>query len=142
MYQYPDYLIHYGVPGMKWGVRRKQASSGSKKSRRQKRRATYSKDYLESESLRKKNYKQLSNAELNKLNKRMNLEQNYKRLNPKGIDKGIAVSKKIIAVGATAAGIYALSKNPWVGVGKNILTTANAARVAKTAAKVGYYVVR
>lgn len=142
MYAYPDYLAHYGVPGMKWGVRRKQVSSGSKKSRRQKRRATYSKDYLESEPLRKKNYKQLSNAELNKLNKRMNLEQNYKRLNPKGIDKGIAVSKKIIAVGATAAGIYALSKNPWVGVGKNILTTANAARVAKTAAKVGYYVVR
>lgn len=22
MYQYPDYLMHYGVPGMKWGVRR------------------------------------------------------------------------------------------------------------------------
>lgn len=22
LYQYPDYLMHYGVPGMKWGVRR------------------------------------------------------------------------------------------------------------------------
>lgn len=22
MYQYPDYLMHYGVPGMKWGVRK------------------------------------------------------------------------------------------------------------------------
>ena len=22
MYQYPDYLMHYGVKGMKWGVRR------------------------------------------------------------------------------------------------------------------------
>lgn len=142
MYAYPDYLAHYGVLGMKWGVRKKQVSTGSKTSRRQKRRATYSKDYLESEPLRKKNYKQLSNAELNKLNKRMNLEQNYKRLNPKGIDKGISVSKKIIAVGATAAGLYALSKNPWVSVGKNILTSANAARVAKTAATVGYYVVR
>ena len=22
MYQYPDYLMHYGVKGMKWGVRK------------------------------------------------------------------------------------------------------------------------
>lgn len=29
MYQYPDYLIHYGVPGMKWGVRKKNYSSTS-----------------------------------------------------------------------------------------------------------------
>ena len=24
MYQYPDYLMHYGVPGMKWGVRKQR----------------------------------------------------------------------------------------------------------------------
>lgn len=29
MYQYPDYLIHYGIPGMKWGVRKKDYSSTS-----------------------------------------------------------------------------------------------------------------
>lgn len=29
MYQYPDYLIHYGVSGMKWGVRKKDYSSTS-----------------------------------------------------------------------------------------------------------------
>ena len=28
MYQYPDYLMHYGVPGMKWGVRKQRATSG------------------------------------------------------------------------------------------------------------------
>ena len=28
MYQYPDYLMHYGVPGMKWGVRKQRVASG------------------------------------------------------------------------------------------------------------------
>ena len=28
MYQYPDYLMHYGVPGMKWGVRKQRVTSG------------------------------------------------------------------------------------------------------------------
>lgn len=31
MYQYPDYLLHYGVPGMKWGVRRKITEYGTPK---------------------------------------------------------------------------------------------------------------
>lgn len=28
MYQYPDYLIHYGVPGMEWGVRKQRVTRG------------------------------------------------------------------------------------------------------------------
>lgn len=28
MYQYPDYLIHYGVPGTKWGVRKQRVTRG------------------------------------------------------------------------------------------------------------------
>ena len=38
MYQYPDYLMHYGIPGMKWGVRHAQ-----KKAARKTRKAAYRK---------------------------------------------------------------------------------------------------
>ena len=29
LYQYPDYLMHYGVKGMRWGRRRYQNEDGS-----------------------------------------------------------------------------------------------------------------
>ena len=31
MYQHQDYLMHYGVPGMKWGVRKRRVTTGKKK---------------------------------------------------------------------------------------------------------------
>lgn len=37
MYQYPDYLMHYGVRGMKWGQRRRQRLIGQSKKQMSKR---------------------------------------------------------------------------------------------------------
>ena len=37
LYQYPDYLMHYGVPGMKWGQRRRQMLIGQSKKQMSKR---------------------------------------------------------------------------------------------------------
>lgn len=37
MYQYPDYLMHYGVRGMKWGQRRRQRLIGRSKKQMAKR---------------------------------------------------------------------------------------------------------
>lgn len=116
-----SYLAHYGIKGMKWGVRRYQNKDGSRTALGKKRRQ-YSNDYTSTVSLRKKSYKELSNDELRTLNKRLNLESEYRRLNPKNIDKGMYYAKKVIGVSGTLAGIYAIANNPWVKVGKNILS--------------------
>lgn len=39
MYQYPDYFMHYGIPGMKWGVRK-----AKRKIRKAKRLQSYAND--------------------------------------------------------------------------------------------------
>ena len=43
MYQYPDYLMHHGVPGMKWGVRK--ARRKIKKASRLKKKASEERAY-------------------------------------------------------------------------------------------------
>lgn len=47
MYQYPSYMYHYGVKGMKWGVRRRQDYAQVKSARKNYKAAKkqYSKDY-------------------------------------------------------------------------------------------------
>lgn len=116
-----DYLVHYGIKGMKWGIRRYQNKDGSYTSAGKRRRRTYSSDYEETRSLRKKSAKELSNEELKKLNKRMNLESEYKRLNPRGIFRGQQIAKTAIGLAGTVGGLYAISYSPWVNTGKEIL---------------------
>lgn len=68
-------LYHFGVKGMKWGVRKDRKRSVSSKHSR-----SDNKDYTESRDLLKKSPNKLSNAELRKINERLNLEQQYSNL--------------------------------------------------------------
>lgn len=72
-------LYHYGVLGMKWGVRRSQAKLNriQKKAKRQ----NWSEDATEAAKIRTKKPKQMSNSELKKINERTRLENEYKNLN-------------------------------------------------------------
>ena len=76
-------LYHFGVKGMKWGVRKdRKRSVSSKRSR------SDSKEYTESRHLLKKSPNKLSNAELRKINERLNLEQQYSNLTTSQKQKG------------------------------------------------------
>lgn len=76
-------LSHYGIRGMRWGVRRYQNSDGTYTSigKKRKRQETAHEDYISAHS--KKSVKSMSNAELKARNNRLQMEQQYANLTRK-----------------------------------------------------------
>lgn len=116
-----DSLAHYGIKGMKWGVRRYQNKDGSYTSAGLKRRRQTSSDYEETKELRKKSYKELSDSELKRLNKRLNLESEYRRLNPQGIERGKKIARDIVATAGLIGSLYAIGNSQYVRDGRNTI---------------------
>ena len=96
MWQYKtDELYHYGVLGMKWGKRKGSVSSGTRPKKQR-----YSDDAKAAKQIQKKKVRQMSNAELKKVNERKQLEQTYSNQNKSSISKGM----KFVAGAATFTG--------------------------------------
>lgn len=77
-------LMHYGVLGMKWGVRRNRSTSG-KRSGLFKKKAKVS---PQPQTSKKKSVKDMSDDELRKAINRLEMEKRYKDLSPKQVSKG------------------------------------------------------
>lgn len=117
-----DELYHYGVPGMRWGVRRSQNKLGRIDKRSKKN--DWSEDATTAAKIKTKKVSQMTNAELRKLNDRRNLEQQHANLD-RNSSKGRAAVKAFIATAGTitavsaAAAVYAKhGKNAYQASGK------------------------
>ena len=112
-----NYLTHYGIKGMRWGVRRSKSELGRVPRKQRK----WSEDARSTASIKKKKVSQMSNAELKKVNERIRLEQEYSRLNPNAVKRGI---KFVAATAGTMGTVMNLVNNSdkLIGLGKKAIT--------------------
>lgn len=97
-------LIHAGKKGMKWGVRKAPLSS----------------EHATVKVIKKNKAKSLTDAELKQAISRMNLEKQYKDLNPKGITRANKIALSVLAVGTTLNAAITYANTP---AGKAVVDT-------------------
>lgn len=95
-------LMHYGVPGMRWGFRR--AEQRSARIERKGHKKGWSEDTIDVSKIRAKKVKQMSNAELKKLNERNQLEITDRELRRKQ-NRGQRAAQSFIKTASTIAGV-------------------------------------
>ena len=90
-------LIHYGVLGMKWGVRRTPAQLARARGKtKTKSEETSKKVTSSSTSAQKKSISEMSDDELRRTVSRLQLEQQYRNLNPERVSVGRKFANKVL----------------------------------------------
>lgn len=110
-----DSLYHFGILGMKWGVRR---SGGVERfgRRRKMRGGKISGDHQKKIGLKRKKLSAMTNEELKALNTRMQLEKQYKELTKADVSFGRKIVNDIIAPAAKQTATNFVSKAMTKGV--------------------------
>lgn len=127
-----DFLSHVGKKGMKWGVRRGPKTP-----------IKTSSEHKKVAELRKKTTSQLTNKQIKTANERMNLEVNFRRLNPDAKARGKMKVKALLGVGAmgllTIKRINSKEGQASIAMAKKFLASSKVRsatrKAAKTAAK-------
>lgn len=113
-----EFLEHFGIKGMHWGVTRSIGSSGrvtgsSKPAAN--REIKPSAEFKKTRKILEKDPSEMTNKQLTELNNRLNLEQNYTRLTakqPGPIKRGRSHATEALATIGVGVSVYNLVKSP------------------------------
>lgn len=133
-----DILVHYGVLGMKWGVRRSPAELARARGERapkstKKKTSFFSKKTVKKkpakktekkEESSKKTLGEMSNEELQSAVRRLELEKRYRDLSPKKVSTGKKIVDSVIIPALTESGKNLL-KDYTTKLGKQLLGLNN-----------------
>lgn len=99
-----DFMAHFGVKGMKWGVRKDASGSASA--------AKASDDHKKVAELRAKPTHSLSNAQLKTINERLQLETTYARLDPGKVTSGRTKAEQLLKTVGVAGSLISIGSSP------------------------------